>query len=491
MQSSMTTVQNSSVNAAQHAKKPEKSGRYGTHGSADDGFANAFGDLFSSMALGAGRQDLAATAAGDGKASPAGLAAEVLGPAVHIITTTASVTSDDSLLAFARAQGMDENALAMIFGSPPAAEADPLADGEADALAGLGLDGDGLKLPLSTETGLNGKAGTGGSLALGPEASLRWQLGDAASEPTSDQPATQFMFGLNGLRTLMPAAQAAQAQQAAAAEPAASPEAANQSLAASLILGASEASQFARRLQLKQMSAPRADKAEARFGLSSGYTGTGAGPAAAGDSSRAADTALPAEALVLDASLTDADTQLLWQHRQGDGKMGTGQADGAGGSAAAAARSDLNLRAEQYERLSERLAESLGQRLAAQIAKGDWKVEMALHPSELGNIDIKLNMNKGQLEASFSASQPLTQALIADGLPKLKEMLAQMGMDVASMQVNVRQQGQHGGNSTPRREPSGVAGVSSKRGVEENAAVAVAPQSRPGGITKDGLDLLA
>lgn len=498
----MTTVQNSSVNAAQHAKKPEKSGRYGVHGAAEDGFANAFGDMFSAMANAAGRQDLAATAVADGKASPAGLASEVLGPAVHIITTAATVTSDDSLLAFARSQGMDENALSMIFGNPPAGDPDAAAGATAGWQAGLGLatdgsgkggiglNGDGLKLPAAPDAGLATQASAGGSLELGPEASLRWTLGDASSQPAQDKAAPQFMFGLNGVRSLLPTAQSQQAQQAAAAaEPAASSESAHQSLAASLILGSNEASQFTRRLQMKQLTAMRADKVDARSGLTGGAAATGT--VGGSDTGLSAETELPAEALLLDAGLTDADTQLLWQHRQGEGKMGSGQPDGAGGSAPAAQRSDIHLRAEQYERLSERLAESLGQRLASQIAKGDWKVEMALHPSELGNIDIKLNMNKGQLEASFSASQPLTQALIADGLPKLKEVLAQLGMDVASMQVNVRQQGQHGGNSTPRREPSGVTGVSSKRDADGNSATAATPLTRQGGITNDGLDILA
>ena len=228
-----------------------------------------------------------------------------------------------------------------------------------------------------------------------------------------------------------------------------------------------------------------ADKAEAqaRFSSVAGIVTTDAG--------ETDDTLAPAETLVLDADLTDSDAQLIWQHRQSDGKMNSGQQAGAGGSAATAPRSDIDLRTEQYERLSERLAESLGQRLAAQIAKGDWKVEMALHPSELGNIDIELNMNKGQLEATFNASQPGTQALIADGLPRLKEVLAQLGMEVASMQVNVRQQGQNGGNPTPRREPSGVAGVSSKRGDDGKATAATSPAPRSGGITNDGLDLLA
>lgn len=462
------------------------------HGSAADGFSHAFGDMFSAMVDGNGRQDLAAAADAAGKASPVGLASEILGPAVHIITSTTPVTSDDSLKAFARSQGIDEDALSLIFGNQPPANDASVTDGIA-----VGLAGNGLGLAVDARHGHGGTDGDGpsglpgsgtnagaGSIELGPEASLRWSVGEAQAQATSDKPAPQFMFGLNGVRAMLPAAGAQQGAAAAKVEQAATPESAHQSLAASLILGSAEASQFARRLQMKQLTTSKAEgKAEARLALPTGSV--------AADKASAEESPAPVETLVLDADLTDSDAQLLWQHRPSEGKMHSGQHDGAGGSSATAARSDINVRAEQYERLSERLAESLGQRLAAQIAKGDWKVEMALHPSELGNIDIELNMNKGQLQANFSASQPGTQALIADGLPRLKEVLAQLGMEVASMQVNVRQQGQNGGNPTPRREPSGVAGVSSKRGDDGQATAATAPAPRSGGITNDGLDLLA
>lgn len=488
------------------------------HGAAADGFANAFGDMFSAMVEGAGRQDLAAAAATQGKASPVGLASEILGPAVHIITTTAPVTSDDSLKAFARAQGMDENALSLIFGSPVGADGSDTGAG-----VGAGLPGSGLALggdaagksglgwsglnqgapgaidPAQLNAGANATtAGSGsgsGSVELGPDASLRWTLGEGQGQSTGsgDKAAAQVLFGLNGVRNALSAAQASttHAAQAASAEPTASAESAHQTLAASLILGAAEASQFARRLQMKQLTSAKADKIDARLGPAGTATAGGSAKDVSALSDLAEAGSVATDALLLDSSLTDADAQLLWQHRQGEGKMSSGQADGAGGSAASAPRSDIDLRAEQYERISARLAESLGQRLAAQIAKGDWKVEMALHPSELGNIDIELQMNKGQLEASFSASQPLTQALIADGLPRLKEMLAQMGMEVASMQVNVRQQGQNGGNPTPRREPAGVAGVSGKRGDNGSTDGTSAPAPRSGGITNDGLDILA
>ncbi|MEO0316697.1 MAG: hypothetical protein RL404_374 [Pseudomonadota bacterium] len=473
------------------------------HGSSSDGLANAFGDMFSAMAAGTVRQDFAAAADAKGKASPVGLASEVLGPAVHIITTAATVTSDDSLKAFARSQGMDENALSLIFDHQPPANDPSVTDGSGFGLpgngSGLSVAGDGLagsptfapdldpallKAKADAATATSTAAQGAGSLELGPEASLRWTLGQTQEVPAGqDKQAQQFLFGLNGIRAMLPAANAPQTEAAAQAAQVATPESAHQTLAASLILGSAEASQFARRLQMKQLASPKADKPDARFLM----------PAASdtADTSETDESTAAAEPLVLDTDLTAGDAQLIWQHRQSDGKMNSGQQAGAGGSAPTAERSNIDLRAEQYERLSERLAESLGQRLASQIAKGEWKVEMALHPSELGNIDVKLAMNKGQLEASFSASQPVTQALIADGLPKLKEVLAQLGMEVASMQVNVRQQGQNGGNPTPKREQSGVAGVSSPRGADGNATAATVPAPRSGGITDDGLDLLA
>lgn len=303
----MTTVQNSSVNAAHHAKKPEKSGRYSTHGAASDGFANAFGDMFSAMAAGTVRQDLAAAADGKGKASPVGLASEVLGPAVHIITTAAPLTSDDSLKAFARAQGMDENALSLIFGNQPPAN-DP---GAADAGFGLPGTGFGFGTDGAFKTGgLNGEAldpalakakadasaaaaaASANSLDLGPEASLRWTLGETPAQSTQESQAPQFMFGLNGMRAMLSAADATQAAATQQVEQAATPESAHQTLAASLILGASEASQFARRLQMKQLATARADKfdkfdASSRLALA---TGALASEAAASD-----ETAAPVE----------------------------------------------------------------------------------------------------------------------------------------------------------------------------------------------------
>ena len=159
---------------------------------------------------------------------------------------------------------------------------------------------------------------------------------------------------------------------------------------------------------------------------------------------------------------------------------------------ATAAQSDIDLRAEQYEKLTQRLGEALGQRLAAQIARGVWKVELALKPQDLGNIEIKLDMKDGALEASFKATEAMTRDLITDSLPRLKEALAQSGMEVAEVNVNVRQDSQNGGNPTPGRHktPAGISGVSKGSLAKASLPADSAATGKPRTQDNNGLDIL-
>ena len=489
----MSSVLNTSTQAASAAKKPENSMASGksraTAGESGGEFAALFGDM---MHVGL-RQDLATPAAAEGKSSPvAGLAAEVLGPSVHIITTAEPVTSDESLRAFARAQGMDEQALAMIFGQA-ASGATTDADGLVSDAMNAGLSGKPAGLDGRLASG--GLPGSGAAAAAGTAtnllelggATLRWSVGDAAQAPQATaKDLLTPMFGLNGVRAMLPTTPATgPAPEAAATHP----EAANQSLAASLILGASEAGQAARRQMMKQA----AERGERLGELTQPARPTGSLLAAMAEvlaTTTTPETAVPVETLTLDIGLDDGEMQTLLQHRPADGKLSDGGQGSNSSNAAAAQRSDLDLRAEQYEKLSQRLGEALGQRLAAQIAKGDWKVEMALRPHDLGNIDIELAMKNGGLEASFSASEARTRDLISEGLPRLKEILAELGMDVASVSVNVRQNGQHGGNPTPGKQSAGPSGVAASSATEAESSQAGVPPARTGSSSDDGLDVL-
>lgn len=552
----MTSVHHASSPAANSVKGIDKSKTSGLPGGAAGDTSSEFADLFGAMIEGMPGQDLAAPAVdagqiGDAKtenaeasalkmqalldtppAPPvAGLAAEVLGPSVHIITPSEPAISDDSLMAFARSQGLDEDALAMIFGRHAAPDLQVATGLQVPAGPQLLVGAPGAIDPLATAAGgqtandllaaavFSGKAGSPSlsaaplaapsadpakdaallaaqaaasseTLDLGPDARLSWRIGEANALPSTQQvPGSSLhsaLFGLNGIRALPTAAEAATV---AATEVAAHPEASNQSLAASLILGAAEASQFARRQQIKQFS-QRAERVGEMLTATNALASNSAASNVAGAGPAVAPAEPVSELLMIDTGISDSELQQLMQQRHTEGRQQQANPTTNPAAADQLARSDLDMRAEQYDKLSQRLAEALGQRLAAQIARGDWKVEMALRPKDLGNIDIELHMRRGELQASFSASQLGTRDLIAEGLPKLREVLAQLGMEVASVDVNVRQESQHGGNPTPDKQSAGVAGVGSRRPVDATSATSALPPARSTASASDGLDVL-
>jgi flagellar hook-length control protein FliK len=62
-------------------------------------------------------------------------------------------------------------------------------------------------------------------------------------------------------------------------------------------------------------------------------------------------------------------------------------------------------------------------------------------------------MRAGGLDAVFRSDNPLTRELIAQGLPKLRDSLAQSGTAVANVWVNGDSARQSGGNPTPSQTP--------------------------------------
>ena len=143
-------------------------------------------------------------------------------------------------------------------------------------------------------------------------------------------------------------------------------------------------------------------------------------------------------------------------------------------------------RSEQYQALSDRASEAIGQRLSAQIAKGAWQLNLRLSPAHLGKIDIRLGMREsGTIDAEFNVSQAHTQDLLLNGLPRLKEVMAQSGMDLSTIDVKHDGASAHEGNAHTR-QPLHTAGPAVLRDQEAPAAQITAPAAR---IGVDGLDV--
>lgn len=102
-----------------------------------------------------------------------------------------------------------------------------------------------------------------------------------------------------------------------------------------------------------------------------------------------------------------------------------------------------------HEALSRRMGEVLAQRLISQIERGDWQVRLSVAPEHLGPIDIELQVRGQRIEAQFQVANAQTQSLIQDGLSKLREAVGSSGMDLASVWVSGGWAERHRGNPTP------------------------------------------
>jgi flagellar hook-length control protein FliK len=128
---------------------------------------------------------------------------------------------------------------------------------------------------------------------------------------------------------------------------------------------------------------------------------------------------------------------------------------GASATSAALANPEMTDRAAQIQDMADKLGKAMGERLQDQLERGEWKIQLKLNPAHLGKIDVELDMSKAGLDAVFKTDNTLTRELIAQGMGKLKDSLAQSGMTVANVWVNSENQRESGGNSTPRQNSGG------------------------------------
>jgi flagellar hook-length control protein FliK len=114
-------------------------------------------------------------------------------------------------------------------------------------------------------------------------------------------------------------------------------------------------------------------------------------------------------------------------------------------------KSPLADRTGQIQELANKLGEALGERLQEQMERGQWRLHLKLNPGHLGQIDVELDMHAGGLDAVFKTENMLTKELITQGMSRLKDSLAQSGTAVADVWVNSESKRESGGNPTPQR----------------------------------------
>lgn len=87
-------------------------------------------------------------------------------------------------------------------------------------------------------------------------------------------------------------------------------------------------------------------------------------------------------------------------------------------------------------------AEEVGQRVSWTASHDSGRADLVLTPPSMGRVEVSINMNGDQASANFVAANPQAREALQDALPKLREMLAQAGIQLGQANVSAGQQGQ-------------------------------------------------
>ena len=125
-------------------------------------------------------------------------------------------------------------------------------------------------------------------------------------------------------------------------------------------------------------------------------------------------------------------------------------------------------------------------RVARPDTDGSWRVNLQLHPADLGEVNIVLEVRGGSVAVHIAADSQMTRSLLSEHLGDLRASLKEAGLETGTMDVGSRhpstpQQGwrPRGGFSLPSIEPA----------VTVSDTPAVGPASPDEAATNHSLDL--
>jgi len=420
-------------------------------------FAGVMRDL---MAKGE-RQELAGTAPGEeSAATAAALQTMSLGNQFSVITTATPLPDPNSLAEFARAQGLSETAVQALFGDLTAAPITSIPITVAPAVPAP---------EMAQLAGLMGLPGHASTLTLLPSAApLGWIQARPSNLTISDQIGSSVMAQAPQMAVIgAPKASDVSALMATAGATGVLQALGGMGTAPTQALGSADnlaeiPPEMGPLDAMRMRMVPAWENMTRQLAKLNGTDQASAWGQLTSNILNSKGQGGEVPELLLDLGINDPASLSALDVLQDQGNSGVMNLDsarntastgslGAAATSAALANPELTDRAAQIQDLADKLGKAMGERLQDQLEKGEWKLQLKLNPAHLGKIDVELDMNAKGLDAVFKTDNLLTRELIAQGMPKLKDSLAQSGMTVANVWVNSENQKGSGGNSTPRQ----------------------------------------
>lgn len=120
------------------------------------------------------------------------------------------------------------------------------------------------------------------------------------------------------------------------------------------------------------------------------------------------------------------------------------------------ARVDAAQQAQLPLQLTKELAnEQVAEKVQMMMSKNLKNLDIRLDPPELGRMQIRMTMNNDLANVHFTVSNPQARDLIEQTLPRLREMLAQQGMQLADSSVQQQSSGQQQGYTASEQSGKG------------------------------------
>ena len=147
-----------------------------------------------------------------------------------------------------------------------------------------------------------------------------------------------------------------------------------------------------------------------------------------------------------------------------------------------------NLLQQPLDIQSKQAAAMMGERVMMMISQGKQEVQIRLDPAELGSMFIKVNVQQDQLQLNIQTQAGLSKDIIEQNMPRLREQLAQQGIQLG--EANVQQQSQQQGQQQHNGMNAMSGGQTHNNGMDEEDQTAVWMPSKVAS-TDQGIDFYA
>ncbi|MDR1064312.1 MAG: flagellar hook-length control protein FliK [Azoarcus sp.] len=95
-------------------------------------------------------------------------------------------------------------------------------------------------------------------------------------------------------------------------------------------------------------------------------------------------------------------------------------------------------------------AEEAGNKIMWMLGRAETRAELILTPPHLGKVEVSINLNGDQTTAQFVASSQAAREALEQAMPRLRELLAQAGIDLGNASVDTSAEGRTRDDDAPR-----------------------------------------